>query len=74
MAASKWPRSGWRTYHAIMAARRFQVLIEWDPDDAVWVTYVPELGHLSTYGDTGEEALAQTREAVMGYLEAAASS
>jgi predicted RNase H-like HicB family nuclease len=54
-----------------MAARRFQVEIEWDPDDEVWVTYVPALGHLSTYGETREEALAQTREAVLGYLEAA---
>jgi predicted RNase H-like HicB family nuclease len=58
-------------YHDRMAARRFQVEIEWDPGDEVWVTYVPALGHLSTYGDTREEALAQTREAVLGYLEAA---
>lgn len=54
-----------------MAARRFQVEVEWDPEDEVWVTYVPALGHLSTYGDTREEALAQTREAVLGYLAAA---
>ncbi len=59
-------------YHAPMGARRFQVEIEWDPDDEVWVTYVPALGHLSTYGETREEALAHTREAVLGYLEAAA--
>ncbi len=57
-----------------MTARRFQVEIEWDPEDRVWVTYVPALGHLSTYGETREEALAQTRDAVLGYLEAAASS
>lgn len=30
------------------------------------------LGHLSTYGETRDEALEQTREAVLGYLEAAA--
>lgn len=58
-------------YDARMAPRRFQVEIEWDPSDEVWVTYVPALGHLSTYGETREEALAQTREAVLGYLEAA---
>jgi predicted RNase H-like HicB family nuclease len=57
-----------------MTPRRFQVEIEWDPEDRVWVTYVPALGHLSTYGETREEALAQTRDAVLGYLEAAASS
>lgn len=54
-----------------MASRRFQVEIEWDASDEVWVTYVPALGHLSTYGETREEALAQTRDAVRGYLEAA---
>ena len=57
-----------------MTARRFQVEIEWDPEERVWVTYVPALGHLSTYGETREEALAQTRDAVLGYLEAAAAS
>lgn len=35
---------------------------------------VPALGHLSTYGNTREEALAQTREAVLGYLEAVEKS
>lgn len=54
-----------------MDPRRFQVEIEWEPSDQVWVTYVPALGHLSTYGETREEALEQTREAILGYLEAA---
>jgi len=54
------------------AIRRFKVLVEWDAEDEVWVTYVPTLDHLSTYGETREEALAQTREAILGYLEAAA--
>ena len=51
-----------------MVARRFKVLIEWDPEDQVWVTYVPVLDHLSTYGETREEALENTREAIIGYL------
>ena len=55
-----------------MTARRFKVLIEWDPEDRVWVTYVPALDHLSTYGETREEALENIREAILGYLEAAA--
>jgi len=55
-----------------IATRRFKVLLEWDPDDRVWVTYVPALNHLSTFGSTREEALQQTREAIVGYLEAAA--
>ena len=54
-----------------MTTRRFKVVLEWDPDEAVWVSYVPALNHLSTFGDTREEALAQTREAIIGYLEVA---
>lgn len=50
---------------------RFKVLVEWDPGDQVWVTYVPDLDWLSTYGETREEALERTREAILGYLEAA---
>lgn len=52
--------------------RRFRVLLEWDPSARAWVTLVPGLGSLSTYGETREEALDQTREAILGYLEAAA--
>jgi len=55
-----------------MATRQFQVILEWDADDHVWVTYVPSLDFLSTYGETRDEALEQTREAITGYLEAAA--
>jgi len=52
-------------------ARRFQVLIEYDPADRAWVTYVPSLDNLSLR-DSREDALANTREAILGYLEAAA--
>ena len=55
-----------------MTTRRFRVLVEWDPKADAWVTLVPSLDSLSTYGDTREEALDQTREAILGYLEAAA--
>lgn len=51
--------------------RRFNVILEWDLHDKVWVTYVPSLEHLSTFGDTKEEAIANTREAIIGYYEAA---
>jgi predicted RNase H-like HicB family nuclease len=54
-----------------MATRTFKVLLEWDADDRVWVTTVPALEGLSTYGDTRDEAVEQTREAILGYLEAA---
>jgi predicted RNase H-like HicB family nuclease len=52
--------------------RSFQIVLEWDSDDRVWVTHVPALDDLSTFGETREEALEQTRDAILGYLEAAA--
>jgi predicted RNase H-like HicB family nuclease len=39
--------------------------------EAVGAGRVTTLGQLSTYGDTRDEALEQTREAILGYLEAA---
>ncbi len=54
-----------------MTTRQFQVLLEWDPESDAWVTHVPALNALSTFGETREEALANTREAILGYLEAA---
>lgn len=54
-----------------MATQHFHVLLEWDPEAEAWVTYVPTLNGLSSFGDTKEEALTNTREAILGYLEAA---
>jgi predicted RNase H-like HicB family nuclease len=54
-----------------MVMRRFPTILEWDAEDRVWVTYVPSLNHLSTYGETEAGALERTREAIVGYLEAA---
>jgi predicted RNase H-like HicB family nuclease len=51
--------------------RQFQVFVEHDPSEKAWVTYVPALDHLSTFGSTRDEALGNTREAIPGYLEAA---
>ncbi len=51
--------------------RRFHVLVEWDSDAQVWVTTVPALGFLSDFGATREAALEHTRDAIIGYLEAA---
>jgi predicted RNase H-like HicB family nuclease len=53
-------------------ARRFTILLEQDRDAGVWVPYVPALGQMSTWGETRAEAIANTREAIVGYLEAAA--
>ena len=55
-----------------MTTRNFKIVLEYDAEDEAWVTYVPALDHISTFGDTREEALEQTRELILGYLEAAA--
>jgi predicted RNase H-like HicB family nuclease len=54
-----------------MATQHYQVLLEWDSEADLWVTYVPALNGLSTFGETKDEALANTGEAIRGYLEAA---
>ncbi|MGH3426126.1 MAG: type II toxin-antitoxin system HicB family antitoxin [Pseudonocardiaceae bacterium] len=46
-----------------MAVQQFSVVIEWDAVDDTWITYVPALDHLSTYGETRQAALEHTREA-----------
>jgi predicted RNase H-like HicB family nuclease len=55
-----------------MTTRIFKVILQFDPEDRAWVSYVPDLENISTYGDSEEEALAHTRELILGYLEAAA--
>jgi predicted RNase H-like HicB family nuclease len=47
----------------------YQVIVE--PEDGVFVTYVPALDFASTFGPTREVALERTRELIVGYLEAA---
>ncbi len=54
-----------------MTTRKYKVLLEWDPEARAWVTYVPALDYLSTFGGTREEAIDNTREAILGYIEAA---
>jgi len=49
----------------------YDIEFEWDSEAGVWVAFVPALNGLSTFGKTKEEALANTREAILGYLEAA---
>ncbi len=54
-----------------MEPRSFLVLVEDDRGSGQWVTHVPSLNRLSTFGETREAALAATEEAILGYLEAA---
>ena len=50
--------------------KAYEVFLEWDDESSVWVTYVPELGDISTFGATEEVALAMTKELIQGHLEA----
>lgn len=54
-----------------MTSSKYAGVLGWDDDDQVFVAYVPALAFLSTFGDTREEALLRTREAIGGYVEAA---
>jgi len=49
----------------------FSVWLEYDRDENVWVTHVPVLSDLSTFGSTKDEAVARTEEAIRGYIVAA---
>lgn len=48
----------------------YKVVLEFDPEEECWVTFVPSLDDISTWGASREEALENTREAITGYLEA----
>ena len=46
-----------------MKTIRYTVVIDWDPEEHVYVATVPALT-VSTYGETHEEALRMAREAI----------
>jgi predicted RNase H-like HicB family nuclease len=52
--------------------RNWEVILEWDEEGLAWVTSVPTLNGISTFGSTREEVLGRTQEAIRGYLRAAA--
>ena len=55
--------------HPLAQIEDLTVRMEWDEDTRSWVTYVPELNNISTFGQTQEEALANTRELIIGYID-----
>lgn len=48
----------------------YKVVLEYDTEEECWVTFVPSLDDISTWGNSKEEAIDNTREAIAGYLEA----
>lgn len=49
--------------------RRYTILLTPDSDDGGYVVTVPILDGCVTEGDTIEEAIANAREAIQGYVE-----
>lgn len=49
---------------------RFKVFLGWNDAEQSWVSYVPVLDYLCTHGDSKEEVLQRTREAIEGHLAA----
>jgi predicted RNase H-like HicB family nuclease len=45
------------------------VNVELDPSSGSYVSYVPLLENISTFGDSVDEALAHTKELIVGYVE-----
>lgn len=50
---------------------RYHINVFWHPPDECWVADVPDLKSCSAFGDTPEEALAEARVAMEGWLETA---
>ncbi len=50
---------------------RLKVTLEWDSESRQFVTFVPDLGNISTFGPTEEAALDATADMLLGYIEVA---
>jgi len=55
--------------HPLVRLRSITIKLEWDPETANWMSFIPELNNISTFGKTQEEALEHTRDLLRGYLE-----
>ena len=54
--------------HPLAHLEGVTVRMEWDAESGAWVTYVPELNGISTFGETQEQALESTRDMILAYL------
>jgi predicted RNase H-like HicB family nuclease len=50
---------------------RYHINVFWSQRDECWVADVPDLKSCSAFGDTPEEALAEARVAIEGWIETA---
>jgi predicted RNase H-like HicB family nuclease len=49
----------------------YSLIIDWSPEDAAFIVTVPELPGCRTHGETYEEAVAQAKDAIEGWLDVA---
>lgn len=54
-----------------IAPNHYSLLIEWDPEDQVYVVTVPELPGCRTHGRTYAEAVRNGEDAIASWIEAA---
>jgi predicted RNase H-like HicB family nuclease len=52
---------------------RYHINVFWSPRDECWVADVPDLKSCAAFGDTPEEAIAEARVAIEGWIETATS-
>jgi predicted RNase H-like HicB family nuclease len=57
--------------HPLAHLEGVTVHMEWDAESGAWVTHVPELNGIGTFGETQEEALENTRDMVVAYQQSA---
>ena len=51
--------------------RRYHINVFWSKADECWIADVPDLKSCSAFGDTPEEAVAEARIAIEGWIETA---
>jgi predicted RNase H-like HicB family nuclease len=49
----------------------YSMVLEWDPEDRIYVVTVPELPGCRTHGKTYEEAVRQGQDAIATWLDTA---
>ncbi len=49
-------------------AKHYSMIIEWDPDDKIYVVTVPELPGCMTHGKTYKKAVKQGQDAIESWI------
>jgi len=55
--------------HPLEETDLLKIDMEWDEESRSWVSYVPELNGISTYGPTYEKTLDRTAEMIVGWIQ-----